>query len=71
MDPGSWFLGTGWSNCPLFSSQTSYVLLLNCRPWYLGGTGMVGSILFAWIQGYDNISLHLTINLNVLSIVVL
>ena len=34
---------------------------------------MVGSILFAWIQGYDNVPLHghPTINLNVLSIVVL
>lgn len=35
-------------------------LLLNWLLWYLGGTGMVGSILFAWIQGYVNFYLQCT-----------
>lgn len=59
---GYWcrLFGAGWSHCALLLRKMIYVLLLNWLLWYLGGTGMVGSILFAWIQGYVNFYLQCT-----------
>lgn len=37
---------------------TFYISLLKWFCCFLGGTGMVGSILFAWMQGYEIFHLH-------------
>lgn len=57
---GCRLFGAGWSHCALLLRKMIYVLLLNWLLWYLGGTGMVGSILFAWTQGYVNFYLQCT-----------